>query len=65
MTKYFEIFDKNLKLTSKQLQDAKKKYNNVYKTLHARYYSLEYDRFISQKYKHKTISRGSRYRCVI
>lgn len=43
MTKYFEIFDKKLRLTFKQLEDAKKKYNNVCKTLHKKYYSSKYD----------------------
>jgi len=43
LTKYFEIFDKKLKLTSKQLKDAKKKYNNVCKILHKNYYDTKYD----------------------
>jgi hypothetical protein len=43
LTKYFEIFDKELKLTSKQLKDAKTKYNNVCKTLHKYYYDSKYD----------------------
>jgi hypothetical protein len=43
LTKYFEIFDKKLRLTSKQLKDAKTKYNNVCKTLHKYYYGSKYD----------------------
>ena len=57
MENYFKAFDKNLKLTSKQQQDAKTKYNSVCKSLHNNYYSSKYDgstKFLFGSYKKKT-----------
>jgi len=57
MNYYFKIFDKTIRLTSTQQQDAKTKYTNVCNVLHNNYYSSKYNgtsKFLFGSYKKKT-----------
>lgn len=57
MKKEFSTFCENIKLTSKQKEDAKTKYEGVIKKLHDSYYDNEYDgstKFLFGSYKTKT-----------
>jgi len=57
MQAQFNTFCENIRLTEKQIEDAKKKYNGVCETLHKNYYESTYNgdtKFLFGSYKKKT-----------